>query len=73
MKTLKELEKIPREYLFPSDVAAVLDINPQDIRDHVHTATAKHERPYEFPTIVSGNRVKFPKEAFINFMRGKPA
>ena len=69
--TLKEIEAIPREYLLPKEIAAVFDMFPQDIRDHVHIALAKHERPYEFPTMVSGNRIKFPKEAFLNYMRGQ--
>lgn len=67
---LEEIEALPREYLIPSEIADVFGMNPQDIRDHVHEAVAKHERPYEFPTIVSGNRIKFPKRAFIRFMEG---
>lgn len=71
--TLKEIEALPREYLLPADIAAVLDMHPQEIRDHVHIAVAKHERPYDFPAIVSGNRIKFPKAAFVRFMRGETA
>ena len=69
--TLAEIEKIPREYLLPAEIADVLDMHPQEIRDHIHMAIAKHEKPYEFPVIVAGNRAKIPKWAFINYMRGK--
>ncbi|WP_101698665.1 hypothetical protein [Clostridium minihomine] len=69
--TLKEIEFLQREFLVPSEIAAVLGMHPQDIRDHVHLSIAKKERPYEFPTIVSEVRIKFPKVAFLKYMRGE--
>jgi hypothetical protein len=69
--TLKEIEALPREYLVPAEIAGILDMDPQDIRDTVHQAYARNTRPFEFPTIVSGSRIKFPKMAFLNFMRGE--
>jgi hypothetical protein len=68
---LKDLEELPREYLLPAEVADVLGMHPQEIRDHIHTSIAKHERPYEFPVITVGNRIKIPKLAFIKYMKGE--
>lgn len=68
--TLNEIEKLPREFLTPVDIAAVFGMHPQDVRDYVKISLAKKQRPYEFPTILSGSRIKFPKEAFLKYMRG---
>lgn len=69
--TLKEVEEIPREYLTPIEVAAVLGMHPQDVRNHVRMSLAKKQRAYDFPVLISGARIKFPKAAFLNYMRGQ--
>ena len=67
-KTLKEIEALPDEILTCANVAKVLKAKPTDIHAQ---AMAEPER-LGFPVIVHGTRVKIPKQAFLNFMRGEP-
>ena len=62
--TLDDVRKIDREYLLPSEVAAVIGCDPQAIR------VWARQRPQElgFPTICVGNRTKIPKIAFLRHM-----
>lgn len=70
--TLDYLENVPREFLTPAEVGKCLGIDPQDIRYNIHVASIHHlPNPYEFPYILNGNRIKFPKRPFIKYMRGE--
>lgn len=63
--TLQEIEKTNKNILRASDVADLLESDPQDIRDQAHRDPSK----LGFPVIVTGSRVKIPREGFIHFMR----
>lgn len=64
--TLQQIESDTREILIPADIAPILECDPHDIR------VAAHQRPelLGFPVILIGNRVKIPRLAFLNFMKG---
>lgn len=65
--TLEEIEKIPKEMLLATDIAPYLECDPHSIRVQAQEDPTK----LIFPVIVIGSRVKIPKQAFINVMRGK--
>lgn len=68
--TLSDIEKIPREYLLPAEVSEVLNMQQNSLN------VQAHENPdaLGFPVIVTGSRVRVPKEGFLYFMRyGKVA
>ena len=54
--TLEEVRAYEKEYLTPMQVASVLNMNPQSIRE-----LAKQNR-LPFQAIPSGNRWKIPKK-----------
>ncbi len=60
--TLEEVRAYEKEYLTPMQVASVLNMNPQSIRE-----LAKQNR-LPFQAIPSGNRWKIPKRSFLKFM-----
>ena len=62
--TLEEIRKSNKTMLTPADIAEVLGSSPNDIR-----VTAR-QRPelLNFPAIFIGNRVKFPRLAFLQAM-----
>ena len=64
--TLEQIEAMPTEVLTCTDVAKVLGANADTIRQQAR------ERPelLGFRVIVAGNRVKIPKRAFLQFMKG---
>ena len=67
--TLQEIEEIPREYLIPREVASVLDMDQYTINVAAQSAPEK----LGFPVVVTGSRVRSPKEAFLYFRRyGRP-
>ncbi|TCW30388.1 hypothetical protein [Christensenella hongkongensis] len=63
--TLQEIKKTNKDILRASDVADLLESDPQDIRDQAHRDPSK----LGFPVIVTGSRVKIPREGFLYFMR----
>lgn len=65
--TLDEIEAISSPVLIPRQVAGYLGCSPYGIN------LAAHNEPEAlgFPVIVIGNRVKIPKEGFINFCKGR--
>ena len=67
--TLQDIENVPREYLIPKEVASVLDMDQYTINVAARDAPEK----LGFPVVVTGSRVRIPKEAFIYFMKyGRP-
>lgn len=69
MKTLDDIEKIPKEILSPADVADYLDTDPTTLRWQAREEPEK----LGFPVIVAKSRVKIPKEGFLYFCRyGRP-
>ena len=65
--TLQQIESDTREILIPSDIAPILECDPQDIR------VAARQKPelLGFPVILIGNREKIPRLAFLEFMNGR--
>ncbi len=64
--TLDELAALPREYLKTSEVAAVLGVTL-----YAPVIMARHKQfPFDIP--FSGNRPKFPKRKFLEYMGWKP-
>ncbi|MEL7610354.1 MAG: hypothetical protein AAGU74_12755 [Bacillota bacterium] len=67
--TLSDIEAMDREFLRAVDVAPVLGIDPQDIRGQAQNDASK----LGFPVIVTGSRVRIPKEGFLYYCRyGRP-
>lgn len=60
-----EIEKSDKNILLASDVAECIGADPQDIRDQAHRDPSK----LGFPVIVTGTRVKIPREGFLHFMK----
>lgn len=66
---LSDIERIDREFLLAKDIAPALGVDPQDIRGQAQVDSTK----LGFPVIVTGTRVRIPKEAFLFFCRfGNP-
>lgn len=65
--TLDDIKAIDREYLIPREVAEVLGTNGQSIRVWARQCP----EGLGFPTIIIGNRVKIPKQAFVAYMEGR--
>ena len=64
--TLQEIESSGKDVLTACDVAEVLRCDPQAVRWY-----AKHKpASLGFPVIVMRNRVKIPRLAFLEFMKG---
>ena len=60
--TLEEVRTYEKDYLTPKQVASVLDMNPQSIREQAKKGTLP------FPALPSGNRWKIPRIAFLKYM-----
>lgn len=71
MKTLQQLEELPREHLTPAEIAPCIGVDPQDIRFRVWDDQKKGKNSLPFPVIVFGKRIKIPKAAFLKYMRGE--
>ena len=67
MKTLDEVIACKSEVLAAADISGIIHIDPQDIRDQARKDPSK----LGFPVIISKQRIKIPKQAFIKFMRGE--
>ncbi len=71
MKTLEEIEKIPKNILSPEDVCSYTGGDPHVLRMTARRDKKSHMDSLGFPVMLIGNRVKVPKEAFIRAMRGE--
>lgn len=65
--TLDQIAAMDSEALTPAQVAAVLQMDADAIRWQARQEPQK----LGFPSICVGSRVKFPKAAFLRFMRGE--
>ena len=66
---LSDIEKLDKEFLLAVDIAPVLGVDPQDIRGQAQEDSSK----LGFPVIVTGTRVRIPKDAFLFYCRyGSP-
>lgn len=67
--TISDLEAVEKDFLTAADIAPVLGIDPHDIRVQAQVDAGK----LGFPVIVTGSRVRIPKEGFIYYCRyGRP-
>ena len=66
--TLTEITASNLLFLTAADVAPVLGCDPQSIRVQAHTAPRK----LGFPVVVTGRRVRIPRQGFIAFCEGRP-
>lgn len=62
--TLEELAASKKPFFTPTDICGVVGCDPQTLR---LMARQKPER-LGFPSMVLGNRVKFPRIPFLEFM-----
>lgn len=67
--TLNDLEKLDREFLIPSEVAAVLGCDTYSINLQVKKDVETGSKSFPFPVMMIGNRVKIPRRAFIEVMK----
>lgn len=63
--TLEDIEKIPKEFLIPSDVAPFIGCDKYAINVQAQDDTDK----LGFPVVVTGTRVRIPKAGFIFFYK----
>lgn len=64
--SLAELNEINRDYLTPQQVGKILNCAPYSI----NVQAKRNKDDLGFPVIIIGNRVKIPKQAFIEYMKG---
>lgn len=65
--TLDEVKKLDRNYLIATEIAEILEINPNLIRYQAKDDPTK----LGFPVVVAKSRVKIPRIPFIKFMEGE--
>lgn len=61
--TIKEIRASDKAYLTPCDVAPVLQCKPYTLN-----VTVKCGRALPFPYLMLGNRLKFPRMAFLAYV-----
>jgi len=64
MTTLKEIQDSEKEMLIPSDIAKIINVDPQWIR----LVARENPEKLGFPVMIVGNRVKIPRRPFLSFM-----
>lgn len=62
--TIQEIKSLDREMLIASEVAPILETDPNLIRHQAHENPAL----LGFPVVVMGTRVKIPRIPFLRFM-----
>lgn len=71
MKTLEDIENLPKNTLSPCDICEYLGADPHVFRITARKDRKEHTDSFGFPVMILGNRIKIPKDAFVAFMRGK--
>lgn len=66
MRSIEEVEALGCEYLTCMQVAQILGASQQKL----HKQAIECPEKLGFPSIVIGSRVRFPRRAFISFMKG---
>lgn len=67
--TLEQLESLETEVLTCKQVGEVLGMDQTTL----HLQAVEDPERLGFPVVVAGTRVKIPRRAFINFMKGERA
>lgn len=62
--TLQEIRDSDKNILLIKDIAGILEADPQNIRDQAQRDPLK----LGFPVIIVGQRVKIPRQGFLNYM-----
>ena len=62
--TMEELKNSKKDVLSAAVISGILKIHSSRIKEYAH----KNQLP--FPFFISGNRVKIPRAAFLNWMEG---
>lgn len=62
--TLEEIRNSDAVFLKPSDISALLECNPQFIRE----AAKRNPALLGFPVCVVGTRTKIPRKPFLDFI-----
>lgn len=65
--TLEEMKRSTKTILTPTDVCELLSCRPYAINQQARSDPSK----LGFPVVVTGTRVKIPREAFIRFFEGQ--
>ncbi|MBQ9662695.1 MAG: hypothetical protein IJV40_06045 [Oscillospiraceae bacterium] len=63
--TLRDLERIDREYLLCAEVAPILGAKA----DNIHAQAVERPELLGFPVTVIKSRIKIPKRPFLRYMR----
>lgn len=66
LNTIEELKSCNKDWLYPKDIAPILDCDPYNISLGARQAPCL----LGFPVIVLGCHTKIPRKAFIRFMEG---
>lgn len=62
--TLKEIKASNKEFLTASDIAPVIQCNPQSLRNQAKRDASK----LGFPVTIINNRILFPRVAFLHYI-----
>lgn len=65
--TFKELKESPEIFVNAADVAPVLGVDPQDLREQAKADSSK----LGFPVCIIGRRVLIPRLGFLRWVVGK--
>ena len=65
--TLEEIRRSGKDMLSPADIAEVIGSDQETIR----VTARKHPERVRFPFCFIGNRLKVPKEGFLNWLEGR--
>ena len=65
--TIQEMQRTDKAVLLPDDIAEVLGVNPQSIRNQARIIP----NTLGFPVVVVGNRVLIPRKPFLKFIGEK--
>jgi len=66
--TLEEIAALPKETLNISEIAPILNSDPQDMRVQIKDDRKHNRNSFGFPVIMIGSRIKIPKRPFLKVM-----
>lgn len=61
--TISEIRNSDRNYLTPTDIAPIMEMNPQTVRMLARSA----DKALPFPVLVCGTRTKIPRGDFVRY------
>ena len=69
--TIEEIKKSDKDILVPKDIAEVLGCAPYSINCQAKADFLDGKNRLGFPVVIMGNRIKIPRQGFLNFWCGK--